>query len=532
MDETNQRMHQLLAEEGARVDGVYICPHFPPQEKETPCACHKPKTGLAQAALADLQIDPERIYVVGDRETDLQLAANLGGVGVLVKTGYGSGEWAYRRDQLQAQPAFVAENISEAVRWIIIQEMKLGNDILPSPQYQWPDIDEEIERKVVRQLYSTISIGGNGESIGELEQVWAHLSGRRYAISFASGTMALYAAFRALGIGKGDEVILPAYGFFASASPLLSLGAVPVFGEVDETGNLDPAQVEGLIGEKTRAILISHIFGAPADMQRMAALADRFGLALVEDASHAVGAERDGIRVGSVGRVAMFSLQAKKLCPAGEGGILVCDDEDLYIRATMHGHFKQKNLRALPAGHPLTPYHETGAGLKLRLHPLAAAIGISTAAKLPEVQKQRRLCAGLMMDIFKDCPELSLLGKLGELSLYNLPLLLRPTLASRRDEILQILVKKGYTHFFRDNLVGVIPSYKIFSNPQVFHPEHPGCKTGAEPPERRWKNAFEIDRRIFLLPLWHQALDFPIAESYARALVQTISSLSPLPSRP
>jgi|GEM_PF-555373 len=518
--ETHSRLTDLLAVEGAKLDGLYVCPHLPSEDGSLACTCHKPLPGLINQALADLQIAPKKIYVVGDRREDVALAKCVGGCGILVKTGYGLGEWELHSSEFPSQPDFVAENLDDAVRWILLENDAQDINSLPVPQYEWPPIDTDVESSVIHQLYETISIGDNSGSIGALERGWEKTTGRKYAVSFSSGTMALYAAYRALGIHSGDEVILPAYGFFATASPLLSLGAIPIFIDVDETGNLDPKCLEKLIGPRTRAIVVSHIFGAPADLVTIQSIANSHNIPLVEDASHALGAQRNGIRAGTSGIVSIFSLQAKKQCPAGEGGILVTDDEDLAARATMTGHFKQRNLNAITSKNPLFPYHITGAGLKLRMHPLAASIGCGMLKKFPLIQTGRVQCAKVMWDILKQYPGLSLLAPLSELSLYNLPLLLPNRLISKRNELLDSLVNQGFTHFFRDNLVGTIPNMGIFQNPQALHPDYP--RTFDQKKISKWPKSDEIGQRILLLPLWHKTLDFPIAIRYAQVLVESL----------
>lgn len=524
LDETHQRLKRLLAEEQAYVDGIYVCPHVPPERgvgAET-CQCRKPQSGLAIQALKELHLEPEHIYVIGDRSVDIELAQSLNATGILVKTGFGLGEWEYHRESFTMLPAYVAENIEEAVRWILLQQPDTGRVMLPNPQYCWPDITEHIEKAVVHQLYTSISIGGYEGVIGKLEQAWADATNRQFAVSYNSGTMALYAAYYALGIGHGDEVIVPAYGFFATVSPLLSLHAIPVFCDVDQSGNLDPARLPELLSTKTKAIVVSHIFGSPANMHAILDFARRVGVPVLEDASHALGASRDGLTMGQCGQIAVFSLQAKKLCPAGEGGMLVCDDREIYIRATMAGHFKQKNLYAVPNDHPLYPYHVTGAGFKLRMHPLAAAIGLETLADFPRVQRQRWECAQIIWQILQASSSFTLLCQLEHLSCYNLPLLFAPHLVPQRSVFFRLVKDKGYTHFFYDNLVGVIPRMGIFTNPAALHPGYP---TPSHELPCDWPRACDIEKRIFFLPLWDRPLDFQIAARYAHALVSTIQQL-------
>lgn len=179
----------------------------------------------------------------------------------------------------------------------------------------------------------------NAGSVGRFEAAFAELAGTRFAIAMNSGTATLHSAYFAVGVGPGSEVIVPSYTWQATASPVLQCGAVPVFCDVEpDTYTLDPEDLERKISERTRAVTVTHIWGNPARMDRIRSVADRHGIAVVEDGSHAHGALFQDRPVGSWGDVGCFSLQASKGVDAGEGGVAVTSDPVLYDRMLLLGH--------------------------------------------------------------------------------------------------------------------------------------------------------------------------------------------------
>ncbi len=216
-----------------------------------------------------------------------------------------------------------------------------------------------------------------GEEVAALEQAIAGLSGVTYGIGCASGTDALLLPLRALGLKPGDEVITPAFTFFATAGTIHNAGGTPVFVDIDAaTFNLSPAAVEAAITPRTRAIVVVHLFGQMAAMEDILALATRHGLPVIEDAAQAIGARRqiDGAwrAAGSLGQVGAFSFfPSKNLGGWGDGGMMVTQDEALaerLRRLRTHGGAKQ--------------YHHEEVGYNSRLDTLQAAVLL---AKLPHL---------------------------------------------------------------------------------------------------------------------------------------------------
>ncbi len=178
--------------------------------------------------------------------------------------------------------------------------------------------------------------GGETGFTNRFERALCEKTGARHALTVNSGTSALTCALVGLGIGPGDEVIVPAYTWVSTALAPLAVGAVPILADVDESLTLDPADVERKITEHTRAVIPVHMLNLVCDMDALMALAGRHGLYVIEDACQAVGLCYKGQRVGTIGHAGAFSFNQFKNIAAGEGGALLTDDDRVFTRATMY----------------------------------------------------------------------------------------------------------------------------------------------------------------------------------------------------
>ena len=196
---------------------------------------------------------------------------------------------------------------------------------------RWPILTADDHAAVTRVLERGVLCGAGAPEMAALQTEFARAVGAPFCLATNSGTAALHIALAAAGVGPGDEVIVPALSFIATAQAVLHQGARPVFADIDpKTYNVDPAEVARRIGPRTRAIVAVHLHGLPADMD---ALAARAGVIVIEDAAQAHGARYQGRAVGTLGAMAAFSLNATKNLPAGEGGLFVTGREDLLARA-------------------------------------------------------------------------------------------------------------------------------------------------------------------------------------------------------
>ena len=193
----------------------------------------------------------------------------------------------------------------------------------------WPQYDDNERRVLQEVLESRVWWRTPGTKTLEFEQAFAKYHGARHGVAVTNGTAALEVTMAALGIGQGDEVIVPNFTFVATASAVLFANALPVLVEVDpETYCLDPALTEAAITPRTKAIIAVHMGGHPADLDALQEIAKRHGVALVEDSAHAHGSEWRGKKIGTFGKAATFSFQASKLMTAGEGGMIISNDDE------------------------------------------------------------------------------------------------------------------------------------------------------------------------------------------------------------
>lgn len=251
-----------------------------------------------------------------------------------------------------------------------------GEPVVTEPtDFHWPPITPADIAAVTALLErGEISYYGREGEAAALEADFAAYVGAPHALSCSSGTAALHSAFFGLGLEPGDEVICPTFTFLSTAMPLFVVNAVPVLADCEaDTGNIDPAAIEAAITSRTRAIVVVHINGHPCDMTPILAIAQKHGLKVVEDCSHAHGAMYGNARVGGLGDVSIFSLQGSKLTAAGQGGLLLSKDTEVFERAVMLGHFR---MRAFDDVHSpaYRAFAATGYGLNYRMHPLAAAL--------------------------------------------------------------------------------------------------------------------------------------------------------------
>jgi perosamine synthetase len=259
------------------------------------------------------------------------------------------------------------------------------------PPFSWPPIGErDIARVVALLERGELSYYGREGAAAELEDAFARYIGVRHALSVSSGTAALHSAFFGLGLGAGDEVLAPTFTFLSTVMPLFVVNATPVLVDADpRTGNIDPSDIERHVTPRTRAIVVAHLCGHPCDMDRIVDIARRNGLRIVEDCAQAHGAEYRGRRVGSIGDVSIFSLQASKLVAGGQGGLLLTDDREIFERATLLGHFRVRSFQDVQSPE-YRPFASTGYGLNYRIHPLAAALALSQLERLDEYIDARR----------------------------------------------------------------------------------------------------------------------------------------------
>jgi dTDP-4-amino-4,6-dideoxygalactose transaminase len=208
-----------------------------------------------------------------------------------------------------------------------------GNPAKTNDFPAWPQYDQKEENALMEVLHSGVWWRTPGTKTLEFEGLFAEYHQARHGIACTNGTAALEIVMAGLGIGLGDEVIVPDFTFVASASAVLFAGAMPVFVDIDPNAYcIDPEKAEAAITPRTKAIIAVHVAGHPADLDRLGEICRIHNLFLIEDCAHAHGSEWKGRRVGGIGAAGTFSFQASKLMTAGEGGMVITNNDDLAIR--------------------------------------------------------------------------------------------------------------------------------------------------------------------------------------------------------
>ena len=254
---------------------------------------------------------------------------------------------------------------------------------------RWPQWDEGERHLLAGVLESGTWSSSRGEQANAWAAEFASFQGARHGLPLTNGTHTLEAALAACGIGEGDEVIVPAITFAATATTVLAVNATPVIVDVDaDSLCIDPAAAEAAIGERTRAIVPVHLAGRPCDMDALVELCSRHGLALIEDCAHAPGSRWRGRGVGGFGAFGSFSFEASKLITAGEGGALIANDDDLRARA-----WSYVNCGRVEGGHW---YHHASYGSNLRMTEWQGAVLRAQLRRYPEHHRIRAERAALL----------------------------------------------------------------------------------------------------------------------------------------
>ena len=305
--------------------------------------------------------------------------------------------------------------------------------------------DHEEEEAVLATLRSRWL--STGPRTLEFERLFAEALGARHAVAVANCTCALHLALRIVGVGEGDEVIVPSLTFVATANAVRYVQATPVFCDIrgPDDLNMDPGQIEPLINEKTRAIVVMHYGGYPCDMNRILELARKHRLRVVEDACHGPLSEYAGRKLGTIGDIGCFSFFSNKNISTGEGGMLVTGDAQFAERARLlrsHGMTTLSYQRA--SGHS-TRYDVIESGYNYRMDDIHAALGIVQLGKLRGDIRKRAIVRGHYLDALSEARGVIIpfARHEGVVSNYIFPVVLEGADAARRDAVRDAMHQRG-----------------------------------------------------------------------------------------
>jgi perosamine synthetase len=292
------------------------------------------------------------------------------------------------------------------------------------------------ERKYVLDCLDSNWISSLGKYIPLFEQKFSSYCGSGCGVSVANGTVALHLALAALGIGKGDEVLVPDLTFVATPNAVAYTGAKPVFVDADpKIWNIAPEKIEAAITSKTKAIIPVHLYGHPCDMEPIMKIAEEHSLFVIEDAAEAHGAEYRGKKVGSIGDVGCFSFYGNKILTTGEGGMCITSDEKLAERMRFlkdHGMAKRR-------------YYHPEIGFNYRMTNIQAAIGLAQLERIDEIIAIKRSHAKLYEKYLNGCKGITLQPQMSwAKTVYWLhSILVEPDFRSNRDMLMQQLSAEG-----------------------------------------------------------------------------------------
>ena len=254
------------------------------------------------------------------------------------------------------------------------------------------------ELEYITEAVNTGWISSSGKYVEQFENAFAQYCGVKYGVSVCNGTLALYLALVSLGVGVGDEVIIPSFTMIATAFAVCYTGAMPVFVDADySTWNIDTKKIESKITKKTKAIIPVHIFGNPCNMDDIKRITGDNHLYIIEDSAEAHGAEYKGEKVGSFSSISAFSFFANKILTTGEGGMCLTDNKDFADRCRYY-----RNM-CFPIGGPRNYIHDD-IGYNFRMSNLHAAIGLAQTEKADNYRDKRILVHELYRKYLSECP--------------------------------------------------------------------------------------------------------------------------------
>jgi len=329
------------------------------------------------------------------------------------------------------------------------KSLKFMNSIIKNSDRMIPIAKPYLTIEEAQAAYDTILSGWitQGPQVEEFEDKFAHYTGAKYAVAVSNCTTALHLALIVAGVGSGDEVICPSMSYIATANAIRYVGATPVFAEVSpETYNIDPADCEKRITSKTKAILIVHQIGMPADIDQFKFLCEAYNIKLIEDAACAIGSEYKRKKIGSHSELVCFSFHPRKIISTGDGGMITTNRPDYYNRLKLlRQHGMSVNDQIRHQSKTLIFEEHIELGYNYRMTDIQAAVGIKQLIKLDWIIAERRKIALRYHNAFKHIPFFRLpLEPDGYQSNYqSYSVYLKEFCPVHRNDLMQNLLDKG-----------------------------------------------------------------------------------------
>ncbi|KAM5442203.1 hypothetical protein MferCBS31731_002577 [Microsporum ferrugineum] len=405
---------------------------------------------------------------------------------------------------------------------------------LQGAHHVWPLLSSESEDAVVRQMHSSLSIYNRSDIYEIFEDRWLKMHGLKHALVCSSGTIAILHMFEALDLRPGDEVLCPVYTFFATASPLMQYGAIPIFCDSLEDGNINPDEILKRTTSKTKAVIVTHMWGLPCRMRQVVENARKVNIKVLEDCSHAHGAIVDGRIVGSWGDMAAWSLQAKKNVMGGQAGIMATNSTDYYSRAILHGHFNKRAKQEVPQDHPLRKFWLTGLGLNMRAHPLAIALANQQLSLLPSQDQYRQRYASYIAKGLSSIPFLKMPvvhdSHHDKHAWYAFVMQFDSSKAPdglTRDKFVRELVDvHGLKEVDIPRSTGLLNELPLFTHSHEAVPRFGDKRWCKMQPTTEFPKAQQFYQCAIKLPMWATENDKPIVEHYVKTFLAVARDMS------
>ncbi|MTJ15847.1 MULTISPECIES: aminotransferase class I/II-fold pyridoxal phosphate-dependent enzyme [unclassified Dolichospermum] len=399
--------------------------------------------------------------------------------------------------------------------------------------FKHPRIDSDTQDAVLAQLDKTISLYGNEGIYEAIENALKKMWSLKYALTVNSGTNALYSMYIASGIRPGDKVLVPAYTFFATGTPLLRIGAIPILVDSLENGNLCPHAFANRLKEidyDAKAVVMTHMWGIPCEISDIIEIASEHDILVLEDVSHAHGASFDNKVLGSFSDGAAWSFQGKKILTSGEGGLYATKHKFFFEQAVLLGHF---NIRAREdvTTEELLDFRRTGTGFNMRMHVLGGAVLFNQLSNFDTQLRHRRETAEYMSNEVRKIEGLRLpsIPRNSKPAWYAFPVLYDPSYFGgvTKEKFVNALIKEGAIDADIPGSTCPLTEHKIFTQPGLI--AYPYSETQLEQIQflnsTNYRNAKAFHNHLFKLPTFYGEDRMKYARAYMNALRKVANNI-------